>query len=324
MKSLVTGGAGFIGSHLCEALLRNGNEVIALDDLSTGSLDNLAQSFHYKSFEFIKGSILDPDQLRNTMRGCDEVYHLASVVGVSLILSHPSHGILVNTIGTENVFDCAQSEGCKVLFTSSSEVYGKDSTSQLSETSSRTYGPPDKLRWSYASSKSMSEFSAIARHQEFGLRVVITRLFNTVGPRQSGAYGMVLPRFISQSLQNKPVTVFGTGEQSRCFTWVGDVIEALIALQRDESSIGEIYNIGSDCEISIIALAAHWIFILNIPYSCLLIVTCPIAFTPLFYCKPARLMLPMVVPTTKNKMLFVPNYLRPYLKSIFNKSFSNL
>jgi UDP-glucose 4-epimerase len=256
MKCLVTGGAGFIGSHLCDALIRNGDNVIVFDDLSTGSLDNILPLFKHKNFEFVNGSILDPRALGKAMRGCEKVYHLASVVGVSLVLTEPLRALQVNAIGTEYVFECAQECRCRVLFASSSEVYGKYNSGKLREDFQHSFGPPDKLRWSYACAKAFSEYSAIARHYEHDFRVIVTRLFNTVGAGQSAAYGMVLPTMVEQALLNKPITVFGNGTQTRTFTWVGDAVRAMIALMENGSSIGEIYNIGSNEEISINELAA--------------------------------------------------------------------
>jgi UDP-glucose 4-epimerase len=265
MICLVTGGAGFIGSHLCEALLDRGDSVLAFDDLSSGTLDNILPFYEHPNFRFIQGSILDKSTLSKAMEGCDEVYHLASVVGVEFVLRKPAHGISVNLVGTENVFDLATEHRCKVLFTSSSEVYGKDHTGKCSEDDSRTYGPPNKLRWTYASAKAMSEYSATARAKEHGLHIVVARLFNTVGPRQSGEYGMVLPRFIQQALAGTPLTVFGTGAQKRCFIWVGDAVQAIIALLRSEFIGGNIFNIGSEEAVSIAECARRIIRIAKSP-----------------------------------------------------------
>lgn len=253
---MVTGGAGFIGSHLSEALVARGDSVVIFDDLSTGSLDNILPLLERERAEFVQASILDREMLERSMNGCDEVYHLASVVGVMLVLQRPSHGIAVNTLGTEYVFDAAEAVGARVLFASSSEVYGTACTSVLTEDDSRLYGSPDKLRWSYASSKAMSEFSAQARYHEREASIVTVRLFNTVGPRQSEEYGMVLPRFVRQALDGSPITIFGDGTQKRCFSWVGDVVDAMMALRAGDAHDGGIYNLGSDEEVSIAELAS--------------------------------------------------------------------
>lgn len=265
MKCLVTGGAGFIGSHLCEKLLHGGDEVIAFDDLSTGKIDNIVHLLDHPHFHFIKGSILDINVLKHVMKTVHEVYHLASVVGVSLVLEKPVHGVRVNLTGTENVLDIATEYGCKLLITSSSEVYGRNTAGIFHEDDPRLYGPPSMTRWSYASAKSMSEFSALARVKEHKLHVVIARLFNTVGPRQSSEYGMVLPRFITMAHTGMPLTVYGSGKQARCFVWVGDVVKALVALLRNDHTAGEIYNIGSTESITIEECARKVIHITGSP-----------------------------------------------------------
>ncbi len=256
MNCLVTGGAGFIGSHLAEALLAQGHRVVCLDDLSTGSLANIYSLRQNRNFSFFKGSILNPYLLDHIFsQQIDEVYHLAAVVGVQLILSHPTKTIEVNAFGSENIFDACERYGCRIIYSSSSEVYGGGSNRLLEESSPRLYGASNKLRWTYAITKNMSEQSALARFQERHFPVTIARLFNTIGPRQSSAHGMVVPTFIKQACSGAPIVVYGNGEQRRCFSWVGDVCKALIDLARSPHTLGEIYNIGTTEEISIKTLA---------------------------------------------------------------------
>jgi len=259
MKVLVTGGAGFIGSHLAEALLEKGDDVYVIDDLSTGSMENiqpLQQDPRFAGRLFITiDTIFNHDALLELIGTCDRVFHLAAAVGVRYILDNPLESIKINIQGTEKVLELCAKFKKKVLITSSSEVYGKHVHAPLIETDNIIYGPSSKFRWSYAASKLMDEFTALAYFRTKGLEVIVTRLFNTVGPRQTGAYGMVIPRLVSQALENIPLTVYGTGRQSRTFTYVRDVVEALMALMQTDESAGEVFNIGGTEEITILELA---------------------------------------------------------------------
>jgi len=259
MKILVTGGAGFIGSHLVQAYLEQGDEVYVIDDLSTGSQENIQpfiEDDRLKGrFFFNNDTILNQDCLLELIGTCDVVFHLAAAVGVRYILENPLESIRINIQGTEKVLELCAKFKKKVLITSSSEVYGKHVHAPLVETDNIVYGPSSKFRWSYAASKLMDEFTALAYYRTNGLKTVIARLFNTVGPRQTGAYGMVLPRFVSQALQNLPLTVYGDGKQSRTFTYVKDVVAALMGLMDHEKSVGEVFNVGGIEEITIADLA---------------------------------------------------------------------
>ncbi len=259
MRVLITGGAGFIGSYLAEAYLKKGDEVYIIDDLSTGSLENI-KSFqnnpHFKDRLFVfTDSIFNHDLMLELTGTCDAVFHLAAAVGVRYILDNPLESIKINIQGTEKVLELCAKFKKKVLIASSSEVYGKHLHAPLVETDNIIYGPSDKFRWSYAASKLMDEFTALAYFRTKGLKVIIARLFNTVGPRQSGAYGMVIPRLTEQALKNEPLTVYGDGTQSRTFTFVEDVVKALIALMENDAAAGEVFNIGGTEEISIFNLA---------------------------------------------------------------------
>jgi UDP-glucose 4-epimerase len=259
LRILITGGAGFIGSHLAEAHLEKGDDVYIIDDLSTGSMDNirfLQEDPAYKNKIFVHiNTILNHDILLELTGICDVVYHLAAAVGVQTILDKPLESIVTNIQGTEKVLGMCNKFKKRVLIASTSEVYGKHIHAPLVETDNIIYGPSSKFRWSYAASKLMDEFTALAHHRTNGLEVVITRLFNTVGPRQTGAYGMVIPRFVGQALKNEPITVFGDGTQTRTFTYVKDVVEALMVLMASDQSVGEVINIGGVEEISISELA---------------------------------------------------------------------
>jgi UDP-glucose 4-epimerase len=255
-KALVTGGAGFIGSHLCELLLGAGWEVYALDDLSTGSLQNVQHLAERRDFHLVVESVLSPAVVNELVHKCDVVYHLAAAVGVRLIVEQPLHTLVTNLEGTEVVLDHCNRFGKRVLVASTSEVYGNSRAEDpLVETADRTYGPTTARRWAYADSKAMDEFLALAYHQERGLDCVIVRLFNTVGPRQSGQYGMVIPRFVERALAGAPLEIHGDGTQTRCFCHVADTIRALEGLMEDPKTSGEIYNIGSQDRISILDLA---------------------------------------------------------------------
>ncbi len=252
---LVTGGSGFIGSHLVEALLARGDSVIALDNLSTGRLANLDAVGSHPRLRFVHGSVLDElivDELANQ---CDVVVHLAGAVGVKLIVEHPLRSLTTNIRGSEIVIEAAHRYRRKVLLASTSEIYGKNSSGPLHEESERILGSPAVVRWTYSTAKAVDEILANAYHRERGLPTIILRLFNTVGRRQSPAYGMVIPRLIRQALRGDPVTVFGDGRQTRCFAHVADTVAAMLLLLDDEAAIGQTFNVGSSQEISILDLA---------------------------------------------------------------------
>ena len=255
MHVLVTGGAGFIGSHLADALIARGDSVTVLDDLSTGSIGNIRHLKGQERFQYVIDSVMNKSLLAELVDEADVVAHLAAAVGVRLIVESPVRTLDTNIRATELVLQAAAKKRKKVLITSTSEVYGKSEKLPFSEDDDLVMGPPICGRWSYACSKAIDEFMALAYHRERGLPVVIVRLFNTVGPRQTGTYGMVLPRFVMQALTEGPITVYGDGTQSRCFTWVGDVVSALIKLLELPSANGSIFNIGSDQEVSINDLA---------------------------------------------------------------------
>lgn len=255
-KILITGGAGFIGSHLAEELLRRGHDVTALDDLSTGSLENILPLKDESRFRFLLGSVLEKAKLEEAVKENGEVYHLAAVVGVKLVYENPIHTIAVNVKGTENVLNSSLQYAKRVLIISTSEVYGKDVNSRLKrfqEDNDLSLGT--SLRWAYGCSKALDEYLAIAYHRRMGLPVVVSRIFNTVGPRQSGAYGMVIPRLITQALRGQPLTVYGDGQQTRSFIWVKDTVRGLVGLMENPAAEGEIFNIGSEEEITINQLA---------------------------------------------------------------------
>jgi len=255
MRILVTGGAGFIGSHLTERLLSDGHELIVLDDLSTGRLSNLEAVLPSSKVEFIEGSILDSNLIELLVKKVDYVFHLAAAVGVFNIVDRPLESLLTNVRGTENVLEAANKEGKPVFITSSSEVYGKNVSDSLSESDDRILGSPVTLRWSYSEAKAIDESMAYAYFKEKGLETRIVRFFNTVGPRQLGTYGMVVPRFVQSALVNEPITIYGDGKQTRCFAHVYDVIDAVIAIAFAENTVGKVLNIGNDFEISINDLA---------------------------------------------------------------------
>lgn len=259
MRVLITGGAGFIGSHLAEAYLERGDEVYIIDDLSTGSLDNinhLKENTAYQKRLFVHiDTILNRDIMLELVGTCDVVHHLAAAVGVRYILDHPMESIITNIQGTEKVLEICNKFKKRVLIASTSEVYGKHLHAPLIETDNIIYGPSSKFRWSYAASKLMDEFMSLAYYRTTGLQVTVVRLFNTVGPRQTGTYGMVIPRFVAQALKNAPLTVYGDGSQTRTFTYVKDVVWALMKLVEHEQAFGEVFNIGGIEEVSILDLA---------------------------------------------------------------------
>jgi UDP-glucose 4-epimerase len=253
MRYLVTGGAGFIGSHLCDALIERGDSVIVLDDLSTGTTNNIR---HIENdLVFRHGSVLDPLLVDELVEQVDVVVHLAAAVGVRLIVERPLRSFITNIKGSENVLEAAHRWRRKVLLASTSEIYGKNEEGPFKEGDDRVLGDNRISRWGYATSKAVDEILAFAYHRERGLPIVVVRLFNTVGPRQTGAYGMVLPRFVEQALSGAPLTVYGDGQQTRCFCHVSDVVRALLALLEHPAAEGDVFNIGSDEEVSILELA---------------------------------------------------------------------
>jgi UDP-glucose 4-epimerase len=255
MKVLITGGAGFIGSHLAEALLERGDEVYVLDDLSTGSIDNIEHLKGAKGFRYTIDTVMNEPSTAEQVDRVDVVVHLAAAVGVRLIVESPVHTIETNVHGTETVLKLANKKKKRVLLASTSEVYGKSVEFPFREDSDLVMGPTTKGRWSYACSKAIDEFLALAYYKEKKLPVTVVRLFNTVGPRQTGRYGMVIPNFVRQALAGAPITVHGDGSQRRCFTDVSDVVRALLGLIDNPGAIGEVFNVGSQQEISILELA---------------------------------------------------------------------
>lgn len=256
MRALITGGAGFIGSHLAEALLERNQDVVVLDDLSTGSLQNILRVMRRQGFEFVLGSIMDEKIVDSAVAASDVVYHLGAAVGVRLVFEQPVRTIETNVHGTQNVLNACLRHGRKVLIASTSEVYGKDvhnGTGRFREDDDITIGT--SIRWCYATSKAMDEFLARSCYVEKGLPVVIARFFNTVGPRQSPAYGMVMPRFVEQAMMGRPITVYGDGAQIRSFTWVGDAVEASIRLMETPEAEGDVFNVGSEEAVTIRELA---------------------------------------------------------------------
>jgi len=255
MKALITGGAGFIGSHLAETLLAAGNAVTAVDDLSTGSAANIAQLAGNAKFRFIRESVRNEVTMTTLVENCDVVFHLAAAVGVQLIVDRPVHTIETNIHGSEVVLNLASKFGRKVFVASTSEVYGKSDRMPFREDDDVTLGSTRFTRWSYACSKMVDEFLALAYHDQFGLPAIICRFFNTVGPRQTGQYGMVVPRFVRRALAGETIEIYGTGAQSRCFCNVSDVVDALVKLIDCPDAVGEVINIGTTESISIEALA---------------------------------------------------------------------
>jgi len=255
MKALITGGAGFIGSHLAEKLIQTGHEVIAIDNLSTGSLANLRQVEKDRRFRFVYDDVRNSQIMHVLIEQCDIVFHLAAAVGVQLIVDKPVHTIETNIHGSEVVLDIANKFRKKVLIASTSEVYGKSEAVPFREDDDTVLGSTRFSRWAYACSKAIDEFLGLAYFEQYGLPVVVTRFFNTVGPRQTGRYGMVIPRFVERALKNEPIQIYGTGQQARCFGYVGDVVDGVVALMNCSDAPGRVYNIGSTEEVTIEALA---------------------------------------------------------------------
>jgi UDP-glucose 4-epimerase len=274
MRYLITGGAGFIGSHLCEALLAQDHRVLVIDDLSTGRLDNIAHLKPHPQFQFVRETVDNALVLDRLMSVSDIVVHLAAAVGVQLIVQDPVRTIRTNINSTEAVLTAAHRYGCKVLLASTSEVYGKGVRVPFHEDDDRLMGPTSRSRWAYAESKAVDEFLGLAYHYQFGLPVVIMRFFNTVGPRQTGRYGMVVPRFVRAALCEQPLNVYGDGTQSRCFADVADITRAIVQLADHAAAVGQVFNIGSTQEISIRELAERVISltgsrseIVHVPYD---------------------------------------------------------
>ncbi len=273
-RYLVTGGAGFIGSHLTEALLSGGNEVVALDNLSTGSTGNFELALEDPRFTFVQGSVLDELAVDEAVRDCDVVVHLAAAVGVKLIVEQPLRSLSTNIKGAITVLEAAHRYRRKTLVASTSEIYGKNGSGPLAENADRVLGSPAVARWAYSTSKAVDEILAYAYHRERYLPTIVVRLFNTVGPRQSSAYGMVIPRLVQQALAGEPMTVYGDGSQTRCFCHVSDVVRGLQGLLDHPGAIGEVFNLGSTEEISIEALALRIVAktgsssqIVHVPYD---------------------------------------------------------
>jgi len=257
MHTVITGGAGFIGSHLADYLLADGDRVTVLDDFSTGNPANLAEANKNSWFQLIEGSVLDQALVSGLIYSADRVFHMAAAVGVRRIIEEPLESLRVNLHGTENVLEAALAAQASVVVMSTSEVYGKNTSDALHEQSDCIYGNPLISRWSYATAKGIDEAFAHAYWREHGLRVAIARLFNTVGPRQTGRYGMVVPNLVGQALRNEALTVFGDGNQTRCFSYVGDIVPSLVALSTTPEAYGQAVNLGGAQEISILNLASR-------------------------------------------------------------------
>jgi UDP-glucose 4-epimerase len=255
MRALVTGGAGFIGSHLADHLLAHGHQVMVLDNLSTGRHSNIAHLLDRPDFEFSLGTVLNADLVDDLVGRADVVFHLAAAVGVQLIVEKPLESLATNIRGSEIVFEKAHKHGSKVLVTSTSEIYGKNTSDRLHEDDDRILGSPLKSRWSYSEAKAIDEILAYTYWRQKSLPTVIVRLFNTVGPRQTGHYGMVIPRFVNQAIRGEPITVYGDGKQTRCFIDVSDVVSTLLRLIEEPEAYGRVFNIGGQDEISIEDLA---------------------------------------------------------------------
>jgi UDP-glucose 4-epimerase len=255
MRALITGGAGFIGSHIADRLLERGDQVVIIDDLSTGRLSNIEHLDGDPNAEFVLGSVLNSDLVDHVMSRVDVVYHLAAAVGVNLIVERPLESLLTNIRGTEIVIEKTHKYSKRIFVASTSEIYGKNTSDRLSEEDDRILGSPLKSRWSYSEAKAIDEILAYTYWREKGLETIIARLFNTVGPRQTGSYGMVVPRFVTQALRGEPLTVFGDGSQTRCFCGVHDIVAGILALSEHPDAFGRVFNLGGSEEISIFDLA---------------------------------------------------------------------
>lgn len=255
MRYLITGGAGFIGSHIVDALTMRGDSVVVLDDLSTGRRENIEHHLDSDHVELVDGSILSADLVDESMKSVDACFHMASAVGVQLIVDKPLESLTLNVRGNDTVISAAAKHRKRVLFASTSEIYGKNSVGALTEVSDRILGSPYKARWAYATAKAYGEYLAYAYHREQGIEVVVPRIFNTVGPRQTGAYGMVLPRLVKQALAGHDLTVYGNGMQSRCFAHVADTVHALLMLMDSPEATGRVFNVGCPTEVPIVELA---------------------------------------------------------------------
>lgn len=274
LTCLITGGAGFIGSHLADSLIAAGHRVLVIDDLSTGSIDNINHLRGNGNFHFARANITDTIVIDRLASQADVIFHMAAAVGVQLIVERPVHTIETNVMGTEAVLQAALRYNCRVLMASTSEVYGKGSKIPFSEEDDILLGATSKSRWAYAASKMVDEFLGLAYQREYGLAVTPVRLFNTVGPRQTGRYGMVIPRFVRQALQGEPITVYGDGAQSRCFCDVRDVVQALVTLAQHAEAPGQVFNVGGTQEVTIRELAEQVKAItgsnsplINVPYE---------------------------------------------------------
>ena len=254
-RILITGGAGFIGSHMADHLIAAGDHVTAFDDLSTGRYPNIRHLLDHPNFRFVEASVLDMGKLEREVASADAVYHLAAAVGVQLIVDRPLQSMITNIKGTENVLEAAERHRVKIMVASTSEIYGKNANGPFKEEDDRLLGSPRKLRWSYSTSKAVDEILAFVYYKELRLPTVVVRLFNTIGPRQVGHYGMVVPRFITQALRGEDLTVYGDGNQSRSFTYVGDVVKAMAKLMASPQAEGEVFNVAGHSEISIRDLA---------------------------------------------------------------------
>lgn len=296
-RYLVTGGGGFVGSHLTDALLAHGHDVTVLDTFSTGQLPNLAQAREHPRFTFVQGSVFDEHLVDSLVHDCDVVVHLAAAVGVRLIVEHPLRSLTTNIRGSEIVIEAAVHYGRKILLASTSEIYGKNDAVPLSETSDCVLGSPTVPRWAYSTAKAVTEILAFTYHYERGLPAIVVRLFNTVGPRQSAAYGMVIPRLVRQALADEPLTVYGDGSQTRCFGHVADVIDGLMRVLDHPGAVGEMFNIGSDEEVTILELTRR-IVALTDSRSEIRLIPFDQAFTPEFEDIPRR-----VPDTTKVRTL---------------------
>ncbi len=252
---LVTGGAGFIGSHLADALLARGDHVVALDNLSTGRLSNVDTAGRHRNFRFVQASVLDEMAVDELTHQCDVVVHLAAAVGVKLIVEEPLKSLTTNIRGSEIVIEAAHRYRRKIMVASTSEIYGKNVSDSLHETADRVLGSPTVARWAYSTAKAVDEVLCYAYHKERDLPTIVARLFNTVGPRQSASYGMVIPRFVQQALANDPITVFGDGTQTRCFGHVTDIVDGVLRLLDHPDAIGDVFNVGAPGEISMLDLA---------------------------------------------------------------------